>query len=128
MEISSAWISCFVAGLPMPLYAGMGACCAAAVDAITDIQATNTIILENRILYAPVRIHFPWLNRIHVARDQRSLLEKIRIRAPNLGHLRERWLHDSIVVRAAGHEHGLTAVPIPRNRKSRVGLAQNRVL
>src|ERR1700680_2659515 len=125
MEMSSAWTCCFVAGVPMPLYAGIGVC-AAAAEATSAMPAARS--LENRIFHAPVPVHFPGLNGIHIARDERRLLEEINVRTPYLGHFGHTWLNYAIVVRAAGHQQRLFSFPIPRSRKPGVGLARDGIL
>src|SRR6202521_531670 len=80
------------------------------------------------ILDAPVRIHFPGLNRIEVAGNRSRLDEKVRLDFPEFRQLNDRRLPLAYFIRAAGLKDGFLAIPIPAKSESHVRLRIDRTL
>ncbi len=84
--------------------------------------------LENRILDAPVVVHFPGLNRVEITHHLLRLLEEVHVRAPELGNFDDRRLDRTCFIRAAGLQNGFAAVPSPRDGESSVRLPRDGVV
>src|ERR1700688_384831 len=98
------------------------------MHAATAMTGSTRRSKRNRILDAPVGIHFPRLNRIEVAGNRSRLDEKVRLDFPEFRQLNHRRLPLARFIGAAGLKDGFLAVPIPAKSESHMGLRICRTL
>src|SRR5580704_10316494 len=82
----------------------------------------------NRILDAPVEIHFPGLDRIEVSGNRSCLDNKVRLDFPKFCEPHDRRLLLAGFIRTARLKDSFLAVPVPAKAESHVRLRIHRAL
>src|SRR5271169_1262483 len=98
------------------------------MHAATAMTGSTRRSKRNRILDAPVGIHFPRLNRIEVPGNRPRLDEKVRLDFPEFCQLNHRRLPLAYFIRAARLKYGFLTIPIPAESESHVRLRIDRTL
>src|SRR5580704_8718799 len=83
---------------------------------------------RNRILDAPVSIHFPGLDGVEVSGNRARLDEKVRLDFPEFCQLDNGRLPLAGFIRTAGLQDGFLAGPFPAKSETHVGLRKYRAL